>query len=123
LPIAVAAPFTRAVFRAEQGILGGGVANAERWVRKLPEVLDHVDALIADGTVGSETPNAADLQIAASVALMLKLEDLRPHVESRPAGQLARRLFPHQVGSIPTGAIPAEWLSELRARGEVGAAA
>ena len=123
LPIAVSRPLTRGVFRAEQALVGGGVANAERWVRALPDVLDHVDGLIADGTIGGETPNAADLQIAASIALMLKLEDLRPYVESRPAGGLARRLFPHQVGSIPAGALPADWLSELRARRDVGALA
>ena len=123
LPIAVAAPATRSVFRAEQLILGGGVAGAERWVREIPALLDHVDELIAAGTIGGETPNAADLQIAASVALMLKLEDLRPHIESRPSGRLARRLFPHQVGSIPAGALPGEWVGGLRAGGGVGTSA
>jgi glutathione S-transferase len=123
LPMAVAAPFTRAVFRAEQSILGGGVAGAEGWMGELPRLLDHVDELIADGTIGGDPPNAADLQIAASIALMLKLEDLRPRIEGRPAGQLARRLFPHQVGSIPAGALPEQWLRGLPARGEVGAAA
>jgi glutathione S-transferase len=123
LPIAVAAPLTRGFFRAEQSLLGGGVAAAERWMGELPRLLDHVDGLIENGTIGGETPNAADLQIGASIALMLKLEDLRPHVEQRPGGQLARRLFPELVGSIPAGALPAEWLRGLRERGEVGAAA
>lgn len=30
---------------------------------RLPELLDHVDALIAAGTIGGERPNAADFQI------------------------------------------------------------
>jgi glutathione S-transferase len=113
LPMPIAAAATRAVFRAEQRLLGGGVEGAERWARALPGLIDRVDELIADGTIGGETPNAADLQIAASVALMLKLEDLRPRIEPRPAGRLARRLFPHQVGSIPAGPLPAEWLADL----------
>ena len=123
LPLAVAAPLTRAVFRGEQVFLGGGVANAERWLGELPTVLDHADRLIAEGTIGGEAPNAADLQIAASIALMLKLEDIRPAVESRACGRLARRLFPHQVGSIPAGALPEPWLRNLRAPDGVGAPA
>ena len=123
LPLPVAAPMTRAIFRGEQVILGGGVAGAEHWAGELPRLLDHADELIATGTIGGDPPNAADLQIAASIALMLKLEDLRPHVEARPCGRLARRLFPHQVGSIPAGALPGEWLRGLRAASEVGAPA
>ena len=116
LPTALAAPATRAVFRAEQRLVAGGAAGSERWVRAIPDLLDRADELIADGVIGGEAPNAADLQIAASVALMLKLEDLRPHIESRPSARLARRLFPHEVGSMPAGALPADWLGGLRAQ-------
>jgi glutathione S-transferase len=123
LPVPIAAPFTRGVFRAEQRILGGGVAGAERWLGELPALLDRADEMIAGGTIGGDSPNAADLQIAASVALMLKLEDLRPSIEPRPCGRLARRLFPHQVGSIPAGALPAGWLAGLEARAGAGAVA
>ena len=123
LPPAVAAPSTRAVFRAEQRFLGGGVANAERWLAEAPPMLDHVDELIANGTIGGDPPNAADLQLAGSIALMLKLEDLRPFIESRPCGELARRLFPHEVGSMPAGALPDEWLRPLRSVDRAGAPA
>ena len=38
--------------------------------------------------------NAADFQIAPDVALLLRFDDLAPHIERRPAAQLARRLAP-----------------------------
>jgi glutathione S-transferase len=34
-------------------------------IAQLPELLDHVDCLIADGTIGASEPNAADFQILA----------------------------------------------------------
>jgi glutathione S-transferase len=79
-------------------------------LRTLPELLDRVDAWIADGTMGGEQPNAADLQIATSLRLLMAFGDLRPIIEARPAGQLALRLFPDFPGDVPAGAIPAEYL-------------
>ncbi len=76
----------------------------------LPEKLDHVDALAADGVLGGEEPNAADLQIAATVRVLLTVADLQPLIEGRPAGDLARRWFPDYTGEIPTGAFPAGWV-------------
>ena len=51
-------------------------ARAGRPSRRLPALLDHVDALIADGTIGGAEPNAADFQILASVRVLLEFEDL-----------------------------------------------
>ncbi|MCU0313258.1 MAG: glutathione S-transferase [Solirubrobacteraceae bacterium] len=79
-------------------------------LRTLPELLDRVDAWIADGTLGGETPNAADLQITPSLRLLMTLGDLRPLIEARPAGQLALRVFPDFPGDAPAGIIPAEYL-------------
>ena len=79
----------------------------------LPEVLDHVDALIADGVIGGESPNAADYQIAPSLRLMLTMDDLRPALESRPAGELAMRVIPDFPGHLGP-ALPADWLQPLR---------
>ena len=109
LPDAVAAGLTGVVFRAELRALGPGAGGAERRLRGLPRLLDHADALIAAGTIGGDAPNAADLQVGASIALLAKLEDLRPVIEDRPCGELARRLFPFP-GQIRAGALPAEWL-------------
>jgi glutathione S-transferase len=79
-------------------------------LRSLPEHLDRIDAWIADGTLGGEQPNAADLQIAPSVRLLMTLGDLRPLIEPRPAGALALRLFEDFPGDVPSGMIPADLL-------------
>lgn len=75
----------------------------------LPDLLDRVDAYIADGTIGGEQPNAADFQIATSIGLMLTLDDLKPLIEPRPAGALARRIVPNYPGHTPP-ILPPAWL-------------
>lgn len=86
--------------------------NARAALAKLPALLDRVDAWIADGTIGGEEPNAADFQIAPSIGLAMTLDDLRPAIERRPCGKLARRLVPHYPGRMPP-ILPAEWLAPL----------
>jgi glutathione S-transferase len=76
----------------------------------LPGHLDRVEELIAEGVIGGEAPNAADLQIASSVRLVMKIADLRPLLGDRPAAELAHRLFPDQAGEVPAGTFPADWL-------------
>ena len=73
----------------------------------LPGYLDRIDGWIEEGVLGGEQPNAADLQIATTLRLLMTLGDLRPLIEARPAGQLALRLFPQADGHIPAGALPA----------------
>jgi glutathione S-transferase len=80
--------------------------NARADLAALPGHLDKVDSLIADGVIGGDQPNAADLQIATTLRLLLTLDDLKPIIEPRPAGQLALRLFPQADGRIPAGALP-----------------
>ena len=79
-------------------------------LRALPEILDAADRYIAEGVIGGEEPNAADLQIAPSLRLMMSLGDLRPLIAARPAGELAMRLFPDFPGDAPAGIIPADLL-------------
>lgn len=76
-------------------------------LRGLPAKLDHVDALIADGVIGADAPNAADLQIGATIAVLLCVGDLDALLAGRPAAQLADRWFPGRQGAIPAGAFPA----------------
>lgn len=71
--------------------------------------LDHIDAWIADGVLGGDQPNAADLQIGSSIRLLLTVADIRTLIEGRPATRLTRWFEP-QVGEIPAGTLPAEWL-------------
>jgi glutathione S-transferase len=93
--------------------------NARKALEKLPAMLDKVDALVQSGVVNGERPNAADFQIAPSIGLAMTLDDLRPLIESRPAGDLARRFVPDYPGKMPP-VLPAEWLAPLR--GEAAAA-
>jgi glutathione S-transferase len=76
----------------------------------LPAKLDHVDALAADGIVLGEAPTAADLQIGATLRVLLTVGDLRPLLEGRPAEELARRWFPDYAGEVPAGAFPDGWV-------------
>jgi glutathione S-transferase len=75
----------------------------------LPDLLDRVDAYIAAGTIGNEQPNAADLQIATSIGLALTLDDLKPVIEPRPCGALARRIVPNYPGHMPP-ILPPAWI-------------
>jgi glutathione S-transferase len=76
--------------------------------------LDRIDAWIAGGVIGGPEPNAADFQLAPSVALLMTFDDLRPFVESRPCGELAKRIDPDFPGRMPP-VFPAEWMTGLRA--------
>ena len=69
----------------------------------LAGLLDRVDALIADGTIGGGRPNAADFQILASVRVLLEFEDLAQLLEGRACAPAARLLYPDWAGPIPRG--------------------
>jgi glutathione S-transferase len=71
--------------------------------------LDRVDGWIAEGLLGGERPNAADLQIGSTIRLLMSIADMRPLIEGRPSAALTR-YFPPMVGEIPAGVLPAEWL-------------
>lgn len=88
--------------------------NARAAAAKLPALLDRVDAWIEDGTLNGAHLNAADFQIAPSIALAMTLDDLRPAIENRPAGALAKRVVPNYPGRMPE-VLPAEWLAPLQA--------
>jgi glutathione S-transferase len=86
-------------------------ANARAALAALPDLLDRVDAYVADGTIGGEEPNAADFQIATSIGLALTLDDLKPLIEPRPAAALAHRIVPEYPGHMPP-IFPPAWLPE-----------
>jgi glutathione S-transferase len=87
--------------------------NARAGLAALPALLDKVDQLITAGVLNGEELNAADFQIAPSVGLAMTLDDLRPAIEGRPAGALAKRVVPHYPGKTPP-ILPAAWLEPLR---------
>ncbi len=72
----------------------GDEAVRKRTSKALPALLDHVDALLAEGVIGGAEPNAADFQIAPSVRLMMLFDDLEPAIEGRPAAEHATRTLP-----------------------------
>ena len=79
-------------------------------LRSLPGHLDRVDAWIGEGVMGAEEPNAADLQVGASLRLLERLGDLRPLLAGRPCAALAARFFPPAAGDVPAGTLPEAWL-------------
>ena len=84
----------RAVFAvdeaAERDLLAG-----------LPALLDRIDGWIRDGVIGGDQPNAADLMVAPSLALILYRPDVLPMFEGRPALELVDRLLPEPSYSRP----------------------
>jgi glutathione S-transferase len=83
--------------------------KAKADIAALPAQLDHIDAWIADGVLGGEQANAADLQIGSSIRLLMTIGDVRPMIEGHPAQRLTRWFEP-QAGEAPAGTLPAEWL-------------
>src|SRR3954471_17141040 len=72
-------------------------------LQRLPELLDHVDKLIADGVIGGDQPNAADFQIATSIRLLMAFDQLGPMLEGRPAATWAPKVAPDPGGRIASG--------------------
>ena len=76
--------------------------------------LDRADRWVETGAIGGEHPNAGDLLVGSGLRLLLTLEDLRPRIDARPCGAVARRWFPDYPGDVPAGVFPVAWL-ETRA--------
>jgi len=88
--------------------------HVRRDLEALPGMLRRIDDWIAAGVLGGEQPNAADFQIAPSLGLAMTLDDIRPAIEGRPCGALAKRIVPGYPGKMPP-TFPADWLAPLRA--------
>lgn len=93
--------------------------NVRDDLAKLGGILQRIDDWIEAGVLNGEELNAADFQIAPSLRLAMTMQDLRPLIEERPAGKLARRVVPNFPGDVPP-IFPAAWLEPLR--GEPAAA-
>lgn len=109
LAVKTAGPF----ILAEQRIHGVSDPRVKEDLAAFPGWLDQVDRWIAEGVIGGSDPNAADYQIAAALALAMTLDDLRPAIEARPAGELPKCLAPDYPGKVPP-VLPADWLEPLR---------
>jgi glutathione S-transferase len=78
----------------------------------LPALLDHADRLLDDGTLTLDPPNAATLQIMASVNLMGRFADLAELVAWHACAEPARKLFPYYRAELPPFLDPS-WLEPL----------
>jgi glutathione S-transferase len=113
LAVRTAAPIVAAAAR-----INGATDEAVRAdLAALPGWLQRIDDWIADGVLGSDPVSAADLQIATSLRLAMTLDDLRPHVATRPAGKLALRAVPDFPGEAPP-VLPPAWLEPIRSATE-----
>jgi glutathione S-transferase len=74
----------------------------------LPRQLARIDGWIAEGILGGERANAADLQIGSSIRLLMTIGDVRPLIEGHAAAGLLR-WFPPADGDVPAGVLPAQW--------------
>jgi glutathione S-transferase len=84
-------------------------------IRLVPALIDHVDKLIAEGTIGGKEPNAADYQIATTVRSLMTLEDLAPAVQGTRAAKLATAIIPEFPSPPIPPSLPEEWLAPLTA--------
>jgi len=101
IPISVAARTAPPIAMVARRLNRATDEAAARDLAALPGMLDRVDDLIERGVIGGAERNAADYQIATSISLLLTMDDLRPMIEDRPAGRLARKVVAHQPGHLP----------------------
>ena len=113
IPIGLAVSTAGPIIALEKRIHAATDENVRADLAVLGGLLQRVDDLIAAGTLNGEELNAADFQIAPSIRLAMTFQDLRPLIESRPAGQLAKRVQPEIAGDFPP-VLPPAWLQPLR---------
>ncbi len=77
---------------------------------KLPGAIERIARFAAAGALDRDQPTAADLQIGATVRVLLTIGDLEPLLAGSAAERIARRFFPDYAGQVPAGAFPAGWL-------------
>jgi glutathione S-transferase len=111
VPAPVARLSAPLIARAEQRINAASDLNVRADLVHLANHLARVDRWIEHAVIGGERPNAADLQIGAGLRLLLTIDDVASVVGSRPASQLAFKWFPRYPGRVPSGVLPAAWLS------------
>jgi glutathione S-transferase len=114
IPVSLAVKTAAPIVALSARFNGSTDENVRDDLASLPADLDQIDRWISEAVIGGEEPNAADLQLAPSLCLLMTCDDLRPAIESRPAGQLARRLVPDFPGKMPP-VFPRDWLAALRA--------
>ncbi len=80
---------------------GISAARLQEDLAGLSAKLAHVEELAAAGVIGGEQPNAADLQIGATLRVLLTLGDLRPLLSAGVGERIAMRNFPDTPETCP----------------------
>jgi len=99
---------------------GATGAAGRRDLAELRQRLDQIDVWIEAGVLGSDDLNAADFQIAPSIAWLLRFDDIAPFIKRRPAADHAIRVAGESRHHIPRVFADA-WLTPLRGDGIDGA--
>lgn len=84
-------------------------------LQALPAHRDHIDSLIADGVISNGHTNAADLQIGATIAVLLAVGDSAVLFDDEKYRRIAETVG-LRAGQIPAGAFPPDWIP-LAAKG------
>jgi glutathione S-transferase len=113
IPVGLAVKTAAPIIAASVRFNRASDENVRADLAALPGALERIDDWIDEGVLGGETINAADLQVATSVRLLLTLDDLRPAIEERPAGELALRIVPTFPGRVRP-VFPSAWLQAAR---------
>jgi glutathione S-transferase len=114
IPVGLAVKTGGPIVAVAARLNGSTDENVRADLSTLRHDLDRIDGWIAEGVIGGPEPNAADFQLAPSLRLLMSFDDLRPYIEGRPCGELAKRTAPDFPGRTPA-VFPAEWLTGLRA--------
>jgi glutathione S-transferase len=113
IPVGLAVATAGPILAMEVRIHDANDENVRAGLARLGPMLRQVDDWIEAGVLGGEQLNAADFQIGPSLRLAMTMQDLRPLIEDRPAGQLAMRVQPQIAGDFPP-VFPPAWLQPLR---------
>jgi glutathione S-transferase len=113
IPIGLAVRTAAPIIYLENRINGANDDTVRVALDSLGGLLQRVDDMIAAGTLDGEELNAGDFQVGTSLRLAMTMQDLRPLIDSRPAGRLARRVQPQIAGDFPP-ILPPAWLEPLR---------
>lgn len=106
MPDGVARAMAPLIAPLAQRVNGGWEEPVRADVAALPAHLEKIDAWIADGVLGGDAVNAADLQIGSTLALLSTIEDLQPLISQHRAAELVQRWFPAYPGHVAAGALP-----------------
>ncbi|MEI2702711.1 MAG: glutathione S-transferase N-terminal domain-containing protein [Baekduia sp.] len=78
-------------------------------LQALPGHRDHIDSLIDDGIIGTDHVNAADLQIGATLSVLLAVGDSAGLFADEKYRRIAETVG-LRAGQIPAGAFPPGWV-------------